>query len=72
VQLLAAGCQVAAPPTPGYEWIDPKDEPLYCSAADVWRGLALDYGLSTRVNRWSNAKERESKSYDYVGLLGTK
>ena len=49
VQLLASGCVAAAPPTPGYGWIDPKAEPYYGSVGAVWNRIAKDLGLYYRA-----------------------
>lgn len=62
VQLLAAACQVAAPPTPGYSWRNQDAEPLYGPISDVWRGLALEYGLYYReAQPWSFLRRERSQ-----------
>jgi len=49
VQLLAAACQVAAPPTPGYDWYDAEAEPFYGTLGAVWNRMAKDCGLHYRA-----------------------
>jgi hypothetical protein len=62
VQLLAAGCQVAAPPTPGYQWIDAKAEPLYGDVRSVWQRIALELHLFGRAaTRYSFARRERSR-----------
>jgi hypothetical protein len=62
VQLLAAGCQVAAPPTPGYQWIDAKAEPLYGDVRSVWNRLSLEFHLFARAaTRYSFARRERSR-----------
>ena len=62
VQLLAAVSQVAAPPTPGYEWVDPIPQPLYGSIGRVWNKIALQYSLPYREARpWSFMRRERSR-----------
>lgn len=49
VQILGGACQAAAPPTPGYRWIDSKAEPIYGQALDVWRRMSLEFGVYYRT-----------------------
>ena len=48
VQLLAAACQAAAPPTPGYWWLN-EGEPFYGTAGSVWNRIAKELGLAYRA-----------------------
>jgi hypothetical protein len=60
VQLLAAGCQVAAPPTPGYQWLDAKAEPLYGdSIRDAWNRISLEFHLFSRTATRRSFTRRE-------------
>jgi hypothetical protein len=62
VQLLAAGCQVAAVPTRGYTWVDAKSEPLYGDIGACWRRLSLECGLYYRTARpWSFLRRERSR-----------
>jgi hypothetical protein len=62
VQLLAAGCQVAAPPTPGYRWINAQAQPLYGDVGEVWRSIALEHRLPYREARpWSFLRRERSR-----------
>jgi hypothetical protein len=62
VQLLAAACQVAAPPTAGYAWIDVGLQPAYGTVAEVWRRLALEFNLPYREARpWSFLRRERSR-----------
>jgi hypothetical protein len=63
VQLLGAGCQVAAPPTPGYQWIDAKAEPLYAdSIRDAWIRISLEFHLFSRAaTRYSFERRERSR-----------
>ena len=45
VQLLSAGCVAAAPPTPGYAWINQDAEPFYGTVGAVWNRIAKTLGL---------------------------
>ena len=45
VQLLAAVCQAAAPPTAGYDWVDVNAQPLYGEVGAAWSSLAKELGL---------------------------
>ncbi len=49
VQLLAAACQVAAPPTPGYRWLNAGAEPIYSVAGAAWNRIAKELGLYYRT-----------------------
>jgi hypothetical protein len=59
VQLLAAGCVAAAPPTPGYRWVDAKAEPYYGMVGAVWNRVAKDLGLYYREARPFSFLRRE-------------
>jgi hypothetical protein len=62
VQLLGAVCVAAAPPTPGYQWLDAKAEPFYGSAGGVWHGLAKELGLwYRRATPWSFQRRARSR-----------
>jgi hypothetical protein len=62
VQLLATGCQVAAPPTPNYRWLDPKAEPLYGPLGASWHRIAKDLGLFYRgAGRYSFLRRERSR-----------
>lgn len=62
VQLLAAACQAAAPPSPGYRWLDAKAEPFYGNIAAVWRQIALNYGLPYQdAKPWSFLRRERSR-----------
>lgn len=47
IELKAAGTQIAAPPSPGYSYLDPDFEPLYMSVGDAWARLFNALGLET-------------------------
>jgi len=59
VQVLAAGCVAAAPPTPGYRWLDAKAEPYYGTVGAVWNRIAKDLGLYYREARPYSFLRRE-------------
>jgi hypothetical protein len=59
VQLLAAACVAAAPPTPGYSWIDAKAEPYYGTAGAVWNRIAKSQALNYREARPYSFLRRE-------------
>jgi hypothetical protein len=62
VQLLAAGCVAASPPTAGYRWVDSKAEPQYGNVADCWRRISLDLGLFYREAKpWSFLRRERSR-----------
>jgi hypothetical protein len=45
VQLLSTGCYAVIPPTEGYRWINKGSSPGLGSPAEIWRRLALAYGI---------------------------
>lgn len=45
VELRAQGSYVAAPPSPGYLWLNESWEPLYGSLLDVWQEIVLGADL---------------------------
>ncbi len=59
VQLLATACVAAAPPTPGYTWIDAKAEPYYGTVGAVWNRIAKELGLYYREARPFSFLRRE-------------
>jgi hypothetical protein len=59
VQLLAAACVAAAPPTPGYAWVDSKAEPYYGTVGAVWNRIAKNLGLYYREARPYSFLRRE-------------
>jgi hypothetical protein len=59
VQLLASACQVAAPPTPRYGWIDLGFQPEYGMVEVVWHRIALQHNLPYREARPYSPLRRE-------------
>jgi hypothetical protein len=41
VQILAGACVAAAPPTPGYRWLNPDAQPAYGDALPIWHKLTI-------------------------------
>jgi hypothetical protein len=48
VELLGAGRVATIPPTDGYEWVDPRAEPVYATLRDFWRRCSLEFCLFSR------------------------
>ena len=59
VQLLATACVAAAPPTPGYGWLDAKSNPSYRTVGAICNRIAKDLGLYYREARPYSFLRRE-------------
>lgn len=59
VQLLSKTRQVAAPPTPGYSWVNSTAEPAYGSLPGYWHKLALEMNIYYRMARHYTNSERD-------------
>ncbi len=69
VQLLALGCQAAAPPTPDYSWTASKAEPLYGDLESVWGRIAVRFGLFYRpATPWSFLRHERSRGFTTAQL----